>query len=53
MAPTWLHCPFCMAGMTFSRPILAVLKIPQLTFFMMFAFVPLTMQLFTPSLFAG
>jgi hypothetical protein len=29
-----------MAGMTFSRPMLAVLKMPQFTFFILASFVP-------------
>src|SRR5208283_360306 len=32
MASTFEYVPFCIAGMTFFRPISAVLKIPQETF---------------------
>ena len=35
MARTRLTLPFCIAGMTFSRPIFAVLRTPQFTVFPM------------------
>src|SRR5215203_2454650 len=36
IATTSQNSPFCKAGITFSLPIFAVLKIPQRTFFILF-----------------